>query len=135
MTTMYLVGAIGYDYDDNNYYCNDYDAIRAQTIYRSKEKAVAACDALNFSEFKSLFLNTEIREYGDFYNSVDDGENLLLANEVLERTLDCNLKDYWEDREYDLDWLEKPTDEDWRIIYNAINTRWYSVVEVQSSDD
>lgn len=123
---LYIVGELGYEYDDNNYYRGEGSGSYPRTAYRTEKKAREVCEELNLQEFKSLFKSRDIQNYGDLGYMLDaDNEN---TNKVFNKYFGTGAGEWWDNS--DVDWVVKPTEEAWEELYDCFNVSWYTVTSV-----
>lgn len=123
---LYIVSEFGYEYDDNNYFRGENTGYYPRTAHRSEKKANEVCDSLNLSEFKNLFSNREIINYGELGYMLDDDNE---SNKAVFLKYFGTTPDEWWDNP-DVDWVVKPTEESWQELYTCFDVSWYNVTMV-----
>lgn len=132
--TFYVLMAIGYSYDDQNYSRYEGGGGQPDKVFTSKKKAEAAALQKNVDSFKGIF-PTEVRDYGYDLSEIlskDVVEDELEFEEGIFMTLLGMPASKWWETGYDSGKLKVvPTDEQWVRLYNCFNVSFYEVVTVQ----
>ena len=126
---LYIVAELGYEYDDNNYYRGEGSGSIPRTAYRTEEKARKVCDELNLEEFKNLFDNRDIFNYGDIDWILRNDDN---TEALFSKYFGSTVDNWFSDA--DVDWVIKPTDEDYKNLYDCFNISWFTVTSVLMED-
>lgn len=127
---LYIVSELGFEYDDNNYYREKGSGGYPRTAYSSEDKANQVCEELNLEEFKNLFSNREIQNYGDLGYMLDaDNEK---TNAVFNKYFGTDAGEWWDNQ--DVDWVVRPTEKSWAELYDCFDVSWYDVTSVKVGD-
>jgi hypothetical protein len=124
------VAELGFEYDDNNYYRGECSGSYPRTAYRSEDKARQVCEELNLIDFKSYFNGRDIKSYGDLDWMIESNEE---NNKIFSKLFGTDVEGWWANDS--VDFVIKPTKEDWETLYNCFKVSWYTVCSVKMSEE
>ena len=127
MSKVYIAAQVGWDYDDNNYYRTDGN--HPTKAFRDRKKAEQFVLEKNISSFKGEW--GSIREYGgyDLNNLLNFDSNKRKMKSIFKKLFELSPEDWLND--YSVDFVVKPTEEDWSNLYNLFNVEFYELTEVE----
>ncbi len=119
---MWIIGRIGWEYDDQNYYRGDDQGVSPIKAFTFPELAKEHCNELNVKEFRTLFCSNDKygRHIGDWMRDGMSDE----AQEYL-KGIGFKLGKYGEIEE-----MAEITDEQVSQIMEHLNLAWYELTEV-----
>ncbi len=124
MGTLYIVSECGWEYDDNNYYPSE--GSYPSRAFRTKQRAIEEAERMSLERFKNYF--NELREYPEPFDISAADES-----EIFQKLFECSAEEWFCD--YNADFVVKPTEEDWKQLYDCCQISWYSVAEIEVEED
>jgi hypothetical protein len=123
---VYVVGVIGWEYNDQNYYRGDYKTSTPKAVYRRLKNAQDFCDEQNIKFLRSISAREYSCEFSDLfsYGAEAQGRKLL-------ELFDPNAEDYYND---DGNMFERLTDEQIKNLLPYLDIKMYEITEVEIED-
>jgi hypothetical protein len=133
--TLYMVGAVGYEYNDEIYYRGENDAVTPVMLYTSLEKAEAEAVRLTLSDLRT----TELNQYAWCI------EDIILDTKAHKRAVEDLMEKYspgWEVKAYEGyeemesmgGIIQQMSDSDLSELLSHLTIKFYEVHEVELAE-
>jgi hypothetical protein len=128
MNKIYIVSRIGWQYDDDNYYCTDDNSGKPIIGFSTLERANAECLIRNIDAYREL--SKDLGRYGDYRDHLIE----MVANgksEEFERV--CKAFDIYDEME--IQHLDTLTDRQLAALIPTLDIQLYQVDEIEYEED
>lgn len=126
MDKLYVVGKIGYEYNDEIYYKGGSGGIEPVTVYTSKERATAEAQKANLEQFLKEDFMAYCYDVEDIFNDINSAQKLLEKYGYEER-----LSELAYEGDEVMSIIKQMTQSDQLAFIETINLQFFDVREVK----